>query len=173
MHDLDIVLIAGFVLAFGLVSRALERTLLTAPILAVAFGVLMGPNGLGAIHFRVEHDESIGAGERRERVEVTDRDVAVEVGPGQHDDDRKVARGRAHGVGRTASVQREHHVAALPFVLGRDLDVVSCDSQQFRVAVCRHAVAAQRRLGCRGDDEDPIHRAQVRKPANTSRRLAV
>ena len=59
MHDFDVALIAAFVLAFGLVSKALGRTPLTAPILAVGFGILMGPGGLDAIHFRVEHDESI------------------------------------------------------------------------------------------------------------------
>lgn len=59
MHDFDVALIAAFVLGFGLVSKALGRTPLTAPILAVAFGILMGPGGLDAIHFRVEHDESI------------------------------------------------------------------------------------------------------------------
>lgn len=59
MHDFDVALIAAFVLAFGLVSKALGRTPLTAPILAVSFGILMGPNGLDAIHFRVEHDEAV------------------------------------------------------------------------------------------------------------------
>ena len=37
MHDFDVALIAAFVLGFGLVSKALGRTPLTAPILAVAF----------------------------------------------------------------------------------------------------------------------------------------
>lgn len=59
MQDLDVVLIASFVLLLGLVSKALTRTPLTAPILAVGFGMLLGPNGLDLIHFRVEEDESI------------------------------------------------------------------------------------------------------------------
>ena len=41
----DFVVLAGVVFAFGLVSRRLEGTILTAPIVFVAAGMVLGPQG--------------------------------------------------------------------------------------------------------------------------------
>lgn len=46
MEFWDITLIAGFVLAYALVSRRLETTLLTGPMVFVGFGLLIGAGGL-------------------------------------------------------------------------------------------------------------------------------
>lgn len=62
MEHLDLVLVGAFLLALGLVSRRLERTPLTAPILAVGFGILLGPSVAGVLHF--------GAGQEGEVVKV-------------------------------------------------------------------------------------------------------
>ena len=47
MEHLGITLLALFVLAFGLVSRRLESTFLTGPMVFSAFGLVLGPIGLG------------------------------------------------------------------------------------------------------------------------------
>jgi len=54
LHHLDFIYLAGFALLYGLVSQRLERTFLTAPILAVAYGVALGPLGLGALQLDIE-----------------------------------------------------------------------------------------------------------------------
>jgi NhaP-type Na+/H+ or K+/H+ antiporter len=46
MEGWDAVLIAGFILAFALVSRRIRGTPITAPIVFVGFGFLVGPRGL-------------------------------------------------------------------------------------------------------------------------------
>src|SRR5829696_9217732 len=46
--------LAAVVLAFGLVSRRLEGTLLTAPIVFVVAGFVLGPWGLGLVEFRLD-----------------------------------------------------------------------------------------------------------------------
>jgi NhaP-type Na+/H+ or K+/H+ antiporter len=51
----DIAIIAGVVLAYTLVSGRLERTLLTAPMLFVVAGILLGPHGLDAIGLELTH----------------------------------------------------------------------------------------------------------------------
>jgi sodium/hydrogen antiporter len=50
----DLVVLAVVVFAFGLVSRRLEGTVLTAPLLFVATGVVLGPAGLGLVEFELE-----------------------------------------------------------------------------------------------------------------------
>lgn len=54
MHPSDLVLFATFVVAYGLVSRRLSGTPVTAPILAVLYGIAMGPSALDAIDLEVE-----------------------------------------------------------------------------------------------------------------------
>jgi NhaP-type Na+/H+ or K+/H+ antiporter len=46
--------LAAIVFAFGLVSRRLEGTILTAPIVFVVAGFVLGPWGLGLVEFRVD-----------------------------------------------------------------------------------------------------------------------
>lgn len=50
MHTTALLAVAVFVLLYGLVSKKLEGTPITAPILAVLFGIAAGPFGLGVIH---------------------------------------------------------------------------------------------------------------------------
>lgn len=50
----DLVVLAAVVFAFGLVSRRLEGTVLTAALLFVATGVVLGPAGLGLVEFELE-----------------------------------------------------------------------------------------------------------------------
>ena len=50
----DLMVLAAVVLAFGLVSRRLEGTLLTAPIVFVVAGFVLGPWGLGLVEFRLD-----------------------------------------------------------------------------------------------------------------------
>ena len=54
MHPTDLVLFATFVALYGLVSKRLASTPVTAPILAVLYGIAMGPSMLDAIHLEVE-----------------------------------------------------------------------------------------------------------------------
>ena len=49
----DLLVLAAVVLAFGLVSRRLEGTVLTAPIFFVAAGAVLGPAGLGLAEFQL------------------------------------------------------------------------------------------------------------------------
>jgi xanthine/uracil/vitamin C permease (AzgA family) len=57
----DFVVLAGVVFAFGLVSRRLEGTILTAPIVFVAAGMVLGPAGVRRGRVRARH-----AGDKRE-----------------------------------------------------------------------------------------------------------
>ncbi|MEZ6015354.1 MAG: cation:proton antiporter [Planctomycetota bacterium] len=54
MHPLDFVIFSAFALVFGLVAQRLERTPLTAPILAVGLGLVLGPLGLNLSRLDVE-----------------------------------------------------------------------------------------------------------------------
>ena len=47
----DLMVLAAVVFVFGLVSRRLEGTVLTAPLVFVAAGVILGPAGLGLAEF--------------------------------------------------------------------------------------------------------------------------
>ena len=50
----DLVVLATVMFAFGLVSRRLEGTVLTAPLLFVAAGVVLGPAGLALVEFELD-----------------------------------------------------------------------------------------------------------------------
>ena len=50
----DLIVLATVVFAFGLVSRRLEGTVLTAPLVFVAAGVILGPAGLGIAEFALD-----------------------------------------------------------------------------------------------------------------------
>ena len=56
MEHLGIILLALFVLAFGLVSRRLQSTSVTAPMVFSACGLLLGPIGLGVIELDADSD---------------------------------------------------------------------------------------------------------------------
>jgi sodium/hydrogen antiporter len=49
----DLAVLASVVFFFGLVSRRLEGTVLTAPLVFVAAGVILGPAGLGLVEFEL------------------------------------------------------------------------------------------------------------------------
>jgi hypothetical protein len=50
----DLIVLAIVVFAFGLVSRRLEGTVLTAPIVFVVAGIVFGPTGLGVVRFELD-----------------------------------------------------------------------------------------------------------------------
>ena len=50
----NLAVLAAVVFAFGLVSRRLEGTVLTAPIVFVLIGAILGPAGLGLIEFELD-----------------------------------------------------------------------------------------------------------------------
>jgi sodium/hydrogen antiporter len=50
----DLAVLAAVIFAFGLVSRRLEGTILTAPIVFVAAGIVLGPAALGLVGFDLE-----------------------------------------------------------------------------------------------------------------------
>ena len=49
MDALDVAIIAGFMVLYGLVSDAVERSLLTGPMVFVGFGLLVGEDGLDLV----------------------------------------------------------------------------------------------------------------------------
>jgi sodium/hydrogen antiporter len=51
---IDLVVLAAVVFAFGLVSRRLEGTVLTAPIVFVTAGVILGPTAFGLVELKLE-----------------------------------------------------------------------------------------------------------------------
>ncbi len=59
----DLAVLAGVVFAFGLVSRRLEGTILTAPIAFVAAGIVLGPHGLGLVEFGLDDHRVLLLGE--------------------------------------------------------------------------------------------------------------
>jgi sodium/hydrogen antiporter len=59
----DLLVLATVVFAFGLVSRRLEGTVLTAPLVFVAAGVLLGPAGLGIAEFALDEHTVLLLGE--------------------------------------------------------------------------------------------------------------
>jgi NhaP-type Na+/H+ or K+/H+ antiporter len=59
----DFVVLASAVFAFGLVSRRLEGTILTAPIVFVAGGMVLGPAGLGLVEFGLDDHTVLLLGE--------------------------------------------------------------------------------------------------------------
>ena len=59
----DFVVLASVVFAFGLISRRLEGTILTAPIVFVAAGVVLGPAGFGLVEFGLDDHTVLLVGE--------------------------------------------------------------------------------------------------------------
>jgi NhaP-type Na+/H+ or K+/H+ antiporter len=59
----DLAVLASIVFAFGLVSRRLEGTVLTAPIVFVAAGAILGPTGLGLVEFGLDDHTVLLLGE--------------------------------------------------------------------------------------------------------------
>jgi NhaP-type Na+/H+ or K+/H+ antiporter len=55
--------LAAVVFVFGLVSRRLEGTVLTAPLVFVAAGVILGPTGLGLVDFSLDDHAVLLLGE--------------------------------------------------------------------------------------------------------------
>jgi NhaP-type Na+/H+ or K+/H+ antiporter len=60
---LDLIVLAAVVFAFGLVSRRLEGTVLTAPIFFVVSGFVLGPWGLGLVEFQLDSHTVLLVGE--------------------------------------------------------------------------------------------------------------
>src|SRR5215216_2375928 len=59
----DLTVLAAVVFAFGLVSRRLEGTVLTAPIVFVVAGFVLGPAGLGLVEFKLDDHTVLLVGE--------------------------------------------------------------------------------------------------------------
>jgi sodium/hydrogen antiporter len=59
----DLLVLAAVVFVFGLVSRRLEGTVLTAPLVFVAAGVILGPAGLGLVEFGLDDHTVLLVGE--------------------------------------------------------------------------------------------------------------
>ena len=59
----DLAVLAGVVFVFGLVSRRLEGTILTAPLVFVAAGVILGPAGLSLVEFKLDDHTVLLLGE--------------------------------------------------------------------------------------------------------------
>jgi NhaP-type Na+/H+ or K+/H+ antiporter len=59
----DLVVLAAVVFAFGLVSRRLEGTALTAPIVFVAAGIILGPAGLALVELKIDDHTVLLVGE--------------------------------------------------------------------------------------------------------------
>ena len=60
---IDLTVLATVVFVFGLVSRRLEGTILTAPLVFVAAGVVLGPAGLGLVEFELADHTVLMLGE--------------------------------------------------------------------------------------------------------------
>jgi NhaP-type Na+/H+ or K+/H+ antiporter len=59
----DLMVLAAVVFTFGLVSRRLEGTILTAPIVFVVTGFVLGPWGLGLVEFQLDSHTVLLVGE--------------------------------------------------------------------------------------------------------------
>jgi sodium/hydrogen antiporter len=59
----DLIVLVIVVFAFGLVSRRLEGTVLTAPLVFVAAGMVLGPAGLGVVKFKLDGHTVLLVGE--------------------------------------------------------------------------------------------------------------
>jgi len=59
----DLAVLASVAFVFGLVSRRLEGTVLTAPLVFVAAGVILGPAGLGLVEFKLDDHTVLLLGE--------------------------------------------------------------------------------------------------------------
>ena len=54
MDTATFALVAAFLLAFGLISGRLAKTVITPPMVFVTFGLLVGPVFLGVIHLDID-----------------------------------------------------------------------------------------------------------------------
>lgn len=54
MSTIDVAMIAGFVIAYGLISHRVEHSVLTGPMLFVAFGLLMGSAGFDVLDLSLD-----------------------------------------------------------------------------------------------------------------------
>jgi len=59
----DLAVLASVIFVFGIVSRRLEGTVLTAPLVFVAAGVILGPAGLGLVEFGLDEHTVLLLGE--------------------------------------------------------------------------------------------------------------
>ena len=59
MEHLTLVLIALFILGFGVVSERLQRSIVTAPMAFAVFGYLIGPDGMGLLEIVIGFDSEI------------------------------------------------------------------------------------------------------------------
>jgi sodium/hydrogen antiporter len=59
----DLAVLASVIFLFGLVSRRLEGTVLTAPLVFVAAGVILGPAGLALVEFELDDHSVLLLGE--------------------------------------------------------------------------------------------------------------
>jgi len=59
----DLTVLAAIIFAFGLVSRRLEGTVLTAPLVFVAAGIVLGPAGFGLVEFKLDDHTVLLVGE--------------------------------------------------------------------------------------------------------------
>ena len=60
---IDLLVLAAVVFGFGLISRRLEGTIITAPLLFVAAGVVLGPAGFGVAEFALDEHTVLLLGE--------------------------------------------------------------------------------------------------------------
>jgi NhaP-type Na+/H+ or K+/H+ antiporter len=59
----DLAVLASVIFVFGLVSRRLEGTILTAPLVFVAAGLILGPAGFGLVEFKLDDHNVLLVGE--------------------------------------------------------------------------------------------------------------
>ena len=59
----DLIVLAAVVFAFSIVSRRLEGTILTAPIVFVLCGAVLGPAGLGLVEMGLDDHTVLLLGE--------------------------------------------------------------------------------------------------------------
>jgi hypothetical protein len=92
-------------------------------------------------------------------------DVAVEVGAGQHDDQRPLRKARGEGVDRGGAaprVQRDHQVRVAPVPLDLRADAVAVLAQETRIA-CGRVPIAVAMVPAVGRDENDAHARSVRR----------
>lgn len=143
---------------------------------------------------RLEENEVCGEAERALRLAAL-LEIAVQIGPRENDDERKVgmvSMKAIDGIEAAPRVERDQEITALATPALPDRDAVTETAKDPRPAQGRRAVARVGSTGRRGADEDadpmapfesrhPVsdhsassgRRAHVRKPAQTSRRSGV
>ena len=53
MHETEFLIIAGLFLAFGLISRRIQGSMLTGPMLFAGLGLVLGPAVLGLVNIEI------------------------------------------------------------------------------------------------------------------------